>query len=248
MGLRSKRGCRSGTKQFELSLLLREELGVKQEIAWSLYGIAWEFMLRKGDFDRALKYLKQGLALAEESGIGMHVDACLGGFMLPFVRKLGYNIPDFDFSVPGVTSISADVHKYGYGAKGASTILYRRDNLLKYQYSAFVDWSGGIYVSPSMRGTRPGGAIAAAWAALNSLGESGYLKIAKLVMDTTKKLIDGIEQIAELYILGKPDMSVYSFASDKLDVYQLADVMEKNDNKRIIRKGNNRRICYWSSD
>ena len=166
-------------------------------------------------------------ALAEEHGIGMHVDACLGGFMLHFVRKLGYNIPAFDFSVPGVTSISADVHKYGYGAKGASTILYRKDNLLKYQYSAFVDWSGGIYVSPSMRGTRPGGAIAAAWAALNSLGESGYLKIAKLVMDTTKKLIDGIEQISELYILGKPDMSVYSFTSDKLDVYQLADVMEK---------------------
>jgi len=166
-------------------------------------------------------------ALAEECGIGMHVDACLGGYMLPFVRKLGYNIPDFDFSVPGVTSISADVHKYGYGAKGASTILYRRDNLLKFQYCAFVDWSGGIYVSPSMRGTRPGGAIAAAWAALNSLGISGYLKIAKLVMDTTEKLIDGIEQISELYILGKPDMSVYSFTSDKLDIYQLADVMEK---------------------
>ena len=166
-------------------------------------------------------------AIAEERGIGMHVDACLGGFMLPFVRKLGYNIPNFDFSVPGVTSISADVHKYGYGAKGASTILYRKDNMLKYQYSAFVDWSGGIYVSPSMRGTRPGGAIAAAWAALNSLGESGYLKIAKLVMDTTKQLIDGIEQIPELYILGKPDMSVYSFTSGKLDVYHLADVMEK---------------------
>ncbi|MFX1339380.1 MAG: aminotransferase class V-fold PLP-dependent enzyme [Promethearchaeota archaeon] len=165
--------------------------------------------------------------LAEECDIGLHVDACLGGFMLPFVRKLGYNVPDFDFSVPGVTSISADVHKYGYGAKGASTILYRRDNLLKYQYSAFVDWSGGIYVSPSMRGTRSGGAIAAAWTALNSLGKDGYLKVAQLVMETTKKLIAGIEQISELNILGKPDMSVYSFKSDKLDVYHLADVMEK---------------------
>lgn len=168
-------------------------------------------------------------AVAEEKGIGMHVDACLGGFMLPFVRKLGYNIPDFDLSVPGVTSISADVHKYGYGAKGASTILYHKDNLLKFQYSAFVDWSGGIYVSPSMRGTRPGGAIAAAWAALKSLGEDGYLKIAKIVMDTTKKLIAGIEQIPELYILGKPDMSVYSFTSDNLDVYHLAASMEKKD-------------------
>ena len=166
-------------------------------------------------------------ALAEERGIGMHVDACLGGFMLPFVRKLGYEIPDFDFTVSGVTSISADIHKYGYGAKGTSTILYRKEDLLRYQFSAFVDWSGGIYVSPSMRGTRSGGEIAAAWAALNVLGEKGYLKLAKLVMDTTEKLIDGIEQIPELYILGKPDMSVYSFTSDKLDMYYLADVMEK---------------------
>ena len=166
-------------------------------------------------------------ALAEERGIGMHVDACLGGFMLPFVRKLGYEIPDFDFTITGVTSISADIHKYGYGAKGTSTILYRKEDLLRYQFSAFVDWSGGIYVSPSMRGTRSGGEIAAAWAALNVLGEKGYLKLAKLVMDTTEKLIDGIEQIPELYILGKPDMSVYSFTSDKLDMYYLADVMEK---------------------
>jgi len=166
-------------------------------------------------------------ALAKESGIGMHVDACLGGYMLPFARKLGYNIPDFDFSVPGVTSISADIHKYGYGAKGSSTILYRKDDLLRYQYCAFVDWSGGIYASPAMQGTRPAGNIAAAWAAFNVLGENGYLKLAKVVMDITKKIIDGIEQIPELYILGKPDMSVYSFSSDKFHVYNLADAMER---------------------
>ena len=166
-------------------------------------------------------------ALAKECGIGMHVDACLGGYMLPFVRKLGYDIPDFDFSVPGVTSISADIHKYGYGPKGTSTILYRNDNLLKYQYSATIDWSGGIYASPAMQGTRPAGPVAAAWAALNALGENGYLKLAKIVMDATKKLIDGIEQIPELYILGKPDMSLYSFTSDKFHMYNLADTMEK---------------------
>ncbi|MBY9013420.1 MAG: aspartate aminotransferase family protein [Candidatus Lokiarchaeota archaeon] len=166
-------------------------------------------------------------ALAKECGIGMHVDACLGGYMLPFVRKLGYDIPDFDFSVPGVTSISADIHKYGYGPKGSSTILYRKDKLLKYQYSVSIDWSGGIYASPAMQGTRPGGNIAASWAALNALGENGYLKLAKIVMDTTKKLIDGIEQIPELYILGKPDMSLYSFTSDKFHMYNLADAMEK---------------------
>jgi len=166
-------------------------------------------------------------ALAKEYGIGMHVDACLGGYLLPFVRKLGYNIPDFDFSVSGVTSISADIHKFGYGPKGTSTILYRNDNLLKYQYSATIDWSGGIYASPAMQGTRPAGPIAAAWAGLNALGESGYLKLAKIVMDATKKLIAGIEQIPELYILGKPDMSLFSFTSDKFHMYNLADTMEK---------------------
>ncbi|MFX1407433.1 MAG: pyridoxal phosphate-dependent decarboxylase family protein [Promethearchaeota archaeon] len=166
-------------------------------------------------------------ALAKECGIGMHVDACLGGYMLPFVRNLGYEIPDFDFSVPGVTSISADIHKYGYGPKGTSTILYRTDNLLKYQYSATIDWSGGIYASPAMQGTRPAGPVAAAWAALKALGENGYLKLAKIVMDATKKLIDGIEQIPELYILGKPNMSLFSFASDKFHMYTLADTMEK---------------------
>ncbi len=166
-------------------------------------------------------------AIAKEHGIGLHVDACLGGYMLPFVRKLGYEIPDFDFSVPGVTSISADIHKYGYGAKGSSTILYRKDELLKYQYCATIDWSGGIYASAAMQGSRPAGTIAAAWAALNSLGENGYLKLAKITMDTTKKLINGIEQIPELYILGKPDMSVYSFTSDKFHIYNVADAMER---------------------
>jgi sphinganine-1-phosphate aldolase len=165
--------------------------------------------------------------IAQSRGIGMHVDACLGGFMLPFVKKLGYEVPDFDFSVPGVTSISADVHKYGYGAKGASTILYRKERVWKYQFSVYTDWSGGIYISPSMRGTRPGGAIAAAWAALRSLGIDGYLKLAKIVMDASKKLIDGINAIPELYIIGKPVMSVFSFTSDTIDVYNLGDIMDK---------------------
>jgi glutamate/tyrosine decarboxylase-like PLP-dependent enzyme len=165
--------------------------------------------------------------IAQSRGIGMHVDACLGGFMLPFVKKLGYNVPDFDFSVPGVTSISADVHKYGYGAKGASTILYRKERVWKYQFSVYTDWSGGIYISPSMRGTRPGGAIAAAWSAMRSLGVEGYLDLAKIVMDASKKLMEGINGISELYIIGKPVMSVFSFTSDSIDIYNLGDVMDK---------------------
>ena len=165
--------------------------------------------------------------IAKNHNIGMHVDACLGGFMLPFVKRLGYEVPDFDFSVPGVTSISADVHKYGYGAKGASTILYRKERVWKHQFSVYTDWSGGIYISPSMRGTRPGGAIAAAWAAMNTLGIDGYLTLAKTVMDATKKLIQGIEEISELYIIGKPVMSVFSFTSEIIDIYNLGDLLDK---------------------
>ena len=180
------------------------------------------------DFPRGVVDPISNLAtIAQEHGIGMHVDACLGGFMLPFVKKLGYEVPQFDFSVPGVTSISADVHKYGYGAKGASTILYRKERVWKYQFSVYTDWSGGIYISPSMRGTRPGGAIAAAWAALRALGTDGYLNLAKIVMDASRKLIEGINAIPELYIIGKPVMSVFSFTSDTLDVYNLGDLMDK---------------------
>ena len=166
-------------------------------------------------------------AIAQDRGIGLHVDACLGGFMLPFVKKLGYEVPDFDFSVLGVTSISADVHKYGYGAKGASTILYRKERIWKHQFSVYTDWSGGIYISPSMRGTRPGGAIAAAWAAMKGLGMNGYLNLAKIVMDASKRLIEGINQIPELYIIGNPVMSVFSFTSDKIDIFHLGDVLDK---------------------
>ncbi len=165
--------------------------------------------------------------IAQSRGIGLHVDACLGGFMLPFVKKLGYEVPDFDFSVSGVTSISADVHKYGYGAKGASTILYRKERIWKHQFSVYTDWSGGIYISPSMRGTRPGGAIAAAWAAMRHLGMDGYLSLAKTVMDASRKLIEGINKIPELYIIGDPVMSVFSFTSDKIDIYHLGDLLDK---------------------
>ncbi len=166
-------------------------------------------------------------AIAKEREIGLHVDSCLGGFMLPFVKKLGHDVPDFDFSVPGVTSMSADVHKYGYGGKGASVIMYRKENVWKYQFSVFTDWSGGIYISTTMRGTRPGGPMAAAWTTFKLLGTNGYVKLAKIVMDASKKLMAGVEKIPELEILGKPDMSVFSFASDKIDVYQLGDVMDK---------------------
>jgi sphinganine-1-phosphate aldolase len=162
-------------------------------------------------------------ALAEKAGLLFHTDACVGGFMLPFVRKLSYQVPDFDFSVPGVTSISADLHKYAYAAKPASLVLYRTSELRRHQMFVSTEWPGGIYPSPAMAGSRPGGPVAAAWALLNYLGEEGYLNITAVVMRTAKKLQEGINSIRDLRVLSNPEMSVFAIASDKLDVYELAD-------------------------
>ena len=163
--------------------------------------------------------------LAQEREILCHVDACVGGMMLPFVRKLGYPVPDWDFRVPGVTSISVDLHKYGYAAKGASVILYRDKALRRHQLFASTDWPGGIYASPTMTGTRPGGAIAAAWAVLNFLGEEGYLRIADTVMRTAVRLRDGINALDGLRVVSTPEMSVMAIASDKDNIYEIGDEM-----------------------
>lgn len=164
-------------------------------------------------------------ALAQEHGIGMHVDACLGGFLLPWVERLGHDIPPFDFRVPGVTSMSADVHKYGFAAKGASTVLYRGKDLRRHQFFALTGWPGGIYISPTAAGTRPGGAIASAWAALRAIGEDGYLDIARTIMDTTARLRDGVEGLG-LTIVGDPDMSVFAFTSDEVDIHAVGDQLD----------------------
>ena len=161
--------------------------------------------------------------IASENGILFHVDACVGGFMLPFVRELGYPVPDFDFGVPGVTSVSVDLHKYAYAAKGASVILYKNKALRRHQFFVCTDWSGGIYASPTMTGTRPGGSIAAAWAVMNHLGEEGYLAIADTVMKTVTKLREGIEAIEGIRILGDPAMSILAIGSRRLNVYEIGD-------------------------
>jgi len=165
--------------------------------------------------------------IAKENGILFHVDACLGGFLLPWLPKLGYEVPAFDFRVPGVTSMSADLHKYGFTAKGASTVLYRDQSLLRHQFFTYTDWPGGLYGSPSMTGTRPGGAIAAAWAALNFIGEDGYVDITRGIMDTSNRLKQGIESIDGLRILGNPPASVFAFTSEGFDVQLLGDAMEE---------------------
>ena len=163
--------------------------------------------------------------IALQHDLLFHVDACIGGFILPFLQQLNYNIPNFDFSIKGVTSISADIHKYGYAAKGASVILYKNSELRKHQFYTYTKWTGGIYASPTMTGTRPGGAIAAAYAAFKFIGNDGYLKLAKSCMKTTIKIQDAIRKIPELNILSSPDATLFAITSDDLDIYEVGDEM-----------------------
>jgi glutamate/tyrosine decarboxylase-like PLP-dependent enzyme len=168
--------------------------------------------------------------IAFEREISFHVDSCVGGYFLPFVEKLGYPIPKFDFRVPGVTTISADLHKFGYTAKGASTILSRDPDIFKYQVFKFgaperpEDW----YVTPSMTGTRPGGAMAAAWAVLMYLGEDGYMRLVDKAMKYMKRFHDGINEIPGLRVMGEPAMTVFGYTSDDpaLDIFAIADGLE----------------------
>ncbi|MGK5092376.1 aminotransferase class V-fold PLP-dependent enzyme [Deltaproteobacteria bacterium TL4] len=162
--------------------------------------------------------------LAQKQGIGFHTDACLGGFLLPWAKKLGYEVPPFDFRVPGVTSISADTHKFGFASKGTSVILYRGNELRHYQYYTIADWPGGIYFSPTFAGSRPGALSAACWAAMISVGEQGYMEHAKKILESAEQLKEGLKAIPELYILGNP-LWVVAFNAKKLNIYKIMDFM-----------------------
>lgn len=161
--------------------------------------------------------------IALEHNIPLHVDACMGGMILPFAEKLGYPIPLFDFRVPGVTSISADIHKYGYSPKGASVIIYINREFRRHQFFAYTDWSGGLYGSPTMMGTRCGGPIAGAWAALVYNGLEGYMAMTREVMEAAKRIQQGINAIPGLHVVSNPDMSVFAFTSDKYNIFQIGD-------------------------
>lgn len=164
--------------------------------------------------------------LAMERDILFHTDACLGGWLLPWWERLGEPVAPWDFRVPGVTSISADIHKYGYTFKGASVVLYRSRDLLKNQHFWYDDWPGGLYASGTSAGTRPAAPIAGAWAAINHLGVDGYLRLAGIVRDTTRRFQAGIEAIEGLRITHPPDMSLFEFGSDTLDIGAVGDVMD----------------------
>jgi sphinganine-1-phosphate aldolase len=163
--------------------------------------------------------------LAVERGVGLHVDGCLGGFILPFGQELGYDqIPTFDFRLPGVTTISADTHKYGYGLKGTSTLLFRDKAVRNSQYFFRTDWTGGKYCSPGMDGSRSGGLLAATWASMVSLGRSGYLAYAKQIFETSFAMQEAVRSHPELRILGDATF-LFAFTSDEFDIYHVNDFM-----------------------
>jgi glutamate/tyrosine decarboxylase-like PLP-dependent enzyme len=164
-------------------------------------------------------------ALAQQHNILCHVDACIGGFQLAFMRQLGYDVPDFDFTVPGVTSISIDVHKYGYAAKGASVILYRSKALRRHQIFSCLSTTAYAIINPTVLSTKSGGPLAGAWAILNYLGEEGYHRIVTAVTEAAHTLIKGINAMPDLRVLGQPAMCIFALESDTVNVFQLADVM-----------------------
>ena len=165
-------------------------------------------------------------AIAAENELLCHVDACLGGWLLPWWERLGEPVPPWDFRVDGVTSLSADIHKYGYVFKGVSTITYRDRELYQHQIFMYDSWPGGLYASSTAAGTRPGPPIAGAWAAINHLGEEGYLRLATRVLDATRRMQAGIRAIDGLHITSDPDMSVFEFGSDRHDMDAVCDEMD----------------------
>jgi glutamate/tyrosine decarboxylase-like PLP-dependent enzyme len=167
-------------------------------------------------------------AIAQRRGVPMHVDACVGGFILPFMAMNGVVLPPWDYRVPGVTSMSADLHKYGFAAKGASTITYRSLDLLKHQMFVSTDWPGGVFASPALLGTRPGGAYAAAWAAMQRFGVDGYRDLAARTQQAFERMRAGIEAQPELKVLGEPlgPLLAYGSAAPEVNIFAVGDQMD----------------------
>uniref|UniRef100_A0A8B9LXY0 sphinganine-1-phosphate aldolase n=1 Tax=Astyanax mexicanus TaxID=7994 RepID=A0A8B9LXY0_ASTMX len=163
--------------------------------------------------------------LAERYNIPFHVDACLGGFLIVFMEKAGFKLEPFDFRVKGVTSISADTHKYGYAPKGSSVVLYSDKKYRHYQFFVAPDWQGGIYASPSMAGSRPGGIIAACWATMMHMGENGYVDATRKVVQTTRTIAAGLRKIEGIFVFGNPEVSVVAIGSDDFDVFRLSNAL-----------------------
>jgi sphinganine-1-phosphate aldolase len=164
-------------------------------------------------------------AIARAADINCHVDACMGGITLPMLERLGYPIAPFDFRVPGVTSISVDLHKYGYTAKGASVILHRNRELRRQQTFVTDNWLGGLYGSSGILGTKSGGPIAAAWAVMNYLGEEGYLRLTKAARDATEALLKGLRSVPGCRVLGEPEATHAAFTFDDVDAFGVGQAL-----------------------
>lgn len=171
-------------------------------------------------------------AIAAERDLLCHVDACLGGWLLPFWEKLGESVVPWDFRVEGVTSLSADIHKYGYCFKGISTITYRDPELFERQVFMYDEWPGGLYASATAAGTRPGPPIAGAWATMAHLGEEGYLRLGRRVLEATRGFLAAVDSIDGVCAIPTPDMSVFQVGVDPdsdvpVDIEAVGDRMDE---------------------
>ena len=165
--------------------------------------------------------------LAVKNNVGVHVDCCLGGFLLPFMDRAGFKLRPFDFRVKGVTSISADTHKFGYAPKGSSVILYSSKQIRKKQFFVSTDWPGGIYASPSIAGSRPGGIIAATWATMLTFGVEGYVDSTRKIISTARYIIQEINKMHAVHVMGNPKVSVIAIGSKEFDIYRLFAYMKE---------------------
>ena len=166
-------------------------------------------------------------AVARQHGLWMHVDGCIGGCILPFMRRLGEEMPDFDFAVPGVMSMSVDLHKFGYANKGVSLVLLRDADLERYQRTSFGDWPAGIYSTANITGSRSGGPLASAWAVMNYLGEEGYLRIFAAQRAIKQRFMEGIREIDGLEIIARPHALHFFVASPAFDIFAVETGMAK---------------------
>ena len=164
--------------------------------------------------------------LALERDLLFHVDGCIGGFLLPYFRRLGGEVTDFDFTVPGVTSISMDLHKYAFCAKGASVVLYRDKELRQHQIFSWSGWTGYTIINPTIQSSKSGGPVAAAWAVMNHLGDAGYLEAARRLKEATDRIVEAVDAHPDVRILGRPEMSLLAIASETVDVFRLSDAMK----------------------
>lgn len=165
--------------------------------------------------------------IALDRDVWLHVDGCMGGFLLQFFRQLGRDVEPFDFTVPGVRSISMDFHKYAFAPKGASTVMYTSREYRHYQMYACASWTGYSVINPTVQSTKSGGPLAAAWATLHFIGQDGYTEIARKVADATDRICAGIAAIPDLRVLGKPDMNLASFTSDTVNIFHVIDEMNE---------------------